>query len=254
MAIDLPLRLPQHWLGSSAPKGKGPNNPLRAFVNSVMSYTKMDVPTVELFETAVTFDAKHRDPLSAHQCLSKTFGKKAGVSFVFRADTASEGRYWVYSADPWLEPPAEAISALAPKRIVHQLCEGLPYRFALDACVGREKLVAGEKEVEPFRTPQEVEAWIKAVGPKFGFKPDFFNVDDQRTAVSVRRSHRQVAVRVDRRSAAGHRRGPDEAAAVAWHRFVPQSRLGIAAAIQLVASQHSKTALQAPFFICSRRH
>ncbi len=52
----------------------------------------------------------------------------------------------------------------------------LPYRFALDACVGREKLVNGEKEVEPFRTSQEVEAWIKAVGPKFGFKPDFFNV------------------------------------------------------------------------------
>jgi len=175
VAIDFPLRLPQHWLSAAAPKGKGPNNSIRAFVNSVMSYTKMDVPCVELFETAVTFDEKHRDPLSAHQCLSKTFGKKAGISFVFRADTAGEGRYWVYSADPWLEPPAEAISALAPKRIVHQLCEGLPYRFALDACVGREKLVNGEKEVEPFRTPQEVEAWIKAVGPKFGFKPDFFN-------------------------------------------------------------------------------
>ena len=78
MAIDLPLRLPQHWLGSTAPKGKGPNNTLRSFVNSVMSYTKMDVPTVELFETAVTFEAKHSDPLSAHQSLSKTLGKKAG--------------------------------------------------------------------------------------------------------------------------------------------------------------------------------
>jgi len=176
VAIDLPLRLPQHWLGSAAPKGKGPNNTLRSFVNSVMSYTKMDVPTVELFETAVTFEAKHSDPLSAHQSLSKTFGKKAGVTFVFRADTASHGRYWVYSADPWLEPPAEAISALAPKRIVLQLCEGLPYRFGLEACVGREKLVAGEKEVDPFRTPQEVESWVKAMGPKFGFKADFFNV------------------------------------------------------------------------------
>ena len=51
----------------------------------------------------------------------------------------------------------------------------MPYRFALDACVGREKVVNGEKEVEPFRTSQEVEAWLKAVGPKFGFKPDFFN-------------------------------------------------------------------------------
>lgn len=53
VAIDFPLRLPQHWLGSTAPKGKGPKT-LRAFVNSVMSYTKMDVPTVELFETAVS--------------------------------------------------------------------------------------------------------------------------------------------------------------------------------------------------------
>ena len=82
----------------------------------------------------------------------------------------------MYSPDPWLEPPAEARSALAPKRIVVQLCEGLPYRFALEACVGREKVVDGEKEVEPFRTTQEVEAWVKAAGPKFGFKPDFFNV------------------------------------------------------------------------------
>ena len=133
-----------------------------------------------------------------------------------------------------------------------QLCEGLPYRFALEACVGREKLVAGEKEVEPFRTPQEVEAWIKAVGPKFGFKPDFFNVDDQRIAVSVRRPHGQVAVCVDRRRAAGYRRGPDQAAAVARHRFVSQSRLGIAAAIQLVATQHLKDGAAGAVFHCSR--
>ena len=173
--MDFPLRLPSHWLSAPKPKGKAPGT-LRSFVNSVMSYTKMDLPTVELFETAVTFDPAHADPLSAHQALAKTFGKKAGVSFVFRADTASEGRYWVYSADPWLEPPAEAVSALAPKRILLQLCAGLPYRFQLEACVGRERVVNGEKEVEPFKTPQEVEAWIKAAGPKFGFKPDFFNV------------------------------------------------------------------------------
>jgi len=95
---------------------------------------------------------------------------------VFRADTATEGRYWVYSGDPWLEPPAEAISALAPKRLVVQLCEGLPCRFTLEACVGRERTIDGEKEVEPFKTIQEVEAWLVAFAPKFGFKPDFFNV------------------------------------------------------------------------------
>jgi CRISPR-associated protein Cas6/Cse3/CasE subtype I-E len=173
--MDLTLRLPSHWLGATTGKGKGPKT-LRAFANTVMSYTKMDVPTVELYETAVTFSPKHADPLSAHAALMRTFGKKAGVSFVFRADTATEGRYWVYSPDPWLEPPAEAVSALAPKRLMVQLAEGLPYRFALEACVGRERTVDGEKEVEPFKTPQEVESWLIAVAPRFGFKPDFFNV------------------------------------------------------------------------------
>jgi CRISPR-associated protein Cas6/Cse3/CasE subtype I-E len=172
--MDLSLRLPPHWLSSEKPRGKTPGT-LRSFVNSVMSYTKMDVPSVELFETAVTFDSSHADPLSAHGALARTFGKKAGVSFVFRADTATVGRYWVYSADPWLEPPPEAVSALAPKRLMLQLCVGLPYRFQLDACIGREKIVNGEKEIEPFRTSQEVDAWLKAAGPKFGFKPDFFN-------------------------------------------------------------------------------
>lgn len=173
--MDLTLRMPTHWLSSSRPKGKGPGT-VKAFVDSVMSYTKMDVPTVELFETAVTFGPQHADPLSAHLVLTRTFGKKAGVGFVFRADTTSEGRYWVYSGDPWLEPPAEAISALAPKRIVLQLAEGLPYRFAIEACVGRERTVDGTKEIDPFRTPQEVETWLEAVAPKFGFKPDFYNV------------------------------------------------------------------------------
>jgi CRISPR-associated protein Cas6/Cse3/CasE subtype I-E len=173
--MEFPLRLPSHWLKPDQPKGKSPGA-TRPFAHSVMSYTKMDVPTVELFETAVTFEPAHAHPLAAHDALTRTFGKKAGTGFVFRADTATPGRYWVYSADPWNEPPVEAVSALAPKRLVVQLVEGLPYRFNLDACVGRERVVNGEKEVEPFRTPQEVEAWLKMAGPKLGFKPDFFNV------------------------------------------------------------------------------
>ena len=173
--MDIAFRLPSHWMSLSKAKGRGPRT-VRTFVNTVMSYTKMDVPTVELYETAVTFGPGHADPLSAHVSLSRTFGKKAGVSFVFRADTTSAGRYWVYSPDPWLEPPPEAVSALAPKRILIQLAEGLPYRFALEACVGHERAVDGEKEVEPFKTVQEVEAWLVAIAPKFGFKPDFFNV------------------------------------------------------------------------------
>ena len=44
--MDVSIRLPTHWLGASTAKGKGPKT-LRAFVNTVMSYTKMDVPTVE---------------------------------------------------------------------------------------------------------------------------------------------------------------------------------------------------------------
>jgi CRISPR-associated protein Cas6/Cse3/CasE subtype I-E len=172
--MEFPLRLPSHWLKPDKPKGKSPGE--RSFDHSVMSYTKMDVPTVELFETAVTFEPEHAHPLAAHEALTRTFGKKAGAGFVFRADTATAGRYWVYSPDPWNEPPVEAVSALAPKRLVVQLVEGLPYRFNLDACVGRERLVNGEKEVEPFRTAQEVESWLKMAGPKLGFKPDFFNV------------------------------------------------------------------------------
>jgi hypothetical protein len=59
---------------------------------------------------------------------------------------------------------------------VIQLVPGLPYRFTLDACVGRERVTNGEKEVVPFKTVQEVEEWVKMAGPKLGFKPDFFNV------------------------------------------------------------------------------
>lgn len=173
--MDFPLRLPSHWLKPDKPRGKSPGSKA-GFSHSVMSYTKMDVPTVEIFETAVTFEANHAHPLAAHESLTRTFGNKAGVAFVFRADTTTAGRYWVYSAEPWQEPPAEAVSALAPKRHVVQLVPGLPYRFTLDACVGHERVKNGEKEVDPFRTPQEVEAWLKMAGPKLGFKPDFFNV------------------------------------------------------------------------------
>lgn len=173
--MEFPLRLPSHWLKPDKPKGKSPNA-RPGFDHSVMSYTKMDVPTVDLYETAVTFEPEHAHPLAAHEALTRTFGNKAGVAFVFRADTATPGRYWVYSADPWNEPPAEALSALAPKRLPIQLAPGLPYRFTLDACVGRERVVNGQKEVEPFRTQQEVDAWMKMAGPKLGFKPDFFNV------------------------------------------------------------------------------
>ena len=39
-----------------------------------------------------------------------------------------------------------------------------------------ESLKNGEKEVEPYKTPEEVEEWLRLAGPKLGFKADFFNV------------------------------------------------------------------------------
>jgi hypothetical protein len=174
--MDFPIKVPARWLSSSKPKGKKPGES-SSFGHSVMSYTKMDVPTVELYETAVTFEPGHTDPLSANAILARTFGSKAGVGFLFRRDTGNTpGRYWVYSPEPWREPPPEAVSALAPKRHVIQLVPGLPYRFAVEACLGVERVVDGEKEVEPFRTVQEVEAWLKWAAPQLGFRPDFFNV------------------------------------------------------------------------------
>ena len=92
--MEFPLRLPSHWLKPDKPKGKSPGAK-PGFDQSVMSYTKMDVPTVELYETAVTFEPEHADPLAAHEALTRPFGNKAGVAFVFRADTRTPGRFWV---------------------------------------------------------------------------------------------------------------------------------------------------------------
>ena len=169
------IKVPARWLSSSKPKGKKPGEK-PAFDHSVLSYTKMDVPTVERYETAVTFEREHVQPLAACAALVRTFGSKAGVGFLFRRDTGTAGRYWVYSPEPWKEPPQEAVSALAPKRHVIQLLPRLQYRFALEACLGRERVVDGEKEVEPFRSAPDVEAWVKWAAPQLGFKPDFFNV------------------------------------------------------------------------------
>lgn len=173
--MDFPIKVPARWLSTSKPKGKKPGEQ-PSFGHSLMSYTKMDVPTVELYEAAVMFQPAHADPLAAHAALSRLYGSKAGAGFLFRRDTATPGRYWVYAPEPWREPPPEAISALAPKRHVIQLVPGLPYRFTLEACLGRERVVDGEKEVEPFRAVQDVEAWVRWAAPQLGFKPDFFNV------------------------------------------------------------------------------
>lgn len=174
--MELPLRLPSHWLASSRAAGKKPGQGAAGFVQSILSYTRMDVPSVERWESVVSFGPDHADPLAANASFERAFGGRAGEAFLFRADSETAGRYWVYSREPWREPPLEATSALAPKRHVLQIAEGLPYRFTLEACIGRETVVNGAKHVDPFSRAEEVEAWLPQAGAKYGFKPDFFNV------------------------------------------------------------------------------
>ena len=94
-------------------------------VHSVLSFTRLEIPELEVFETAVTFEHE-TDPLLAHDALTDVFGNKAGFGqYLFRADSAVPARYWVRSLEPWTRWPAGALSALEPKREVIQLAEGL---------------------------------------------------------------------------------------------------------------------------------
>jgi hypothetical protein len=138
------------------------------FVHSVLSYTKLELPTVEVFETAVAF-APETNPLQAHAELAATFGHRAGEGhFLFRCDSTIPGRYWIQSVKPWPQRPGRAVSALEPKRTLIQVAPGLMYRFSLPVCAGRARLEGSEKEVEPFRTRDEVEIWFKGTAERFG--------------------------------------------------------------------------------------
>ena len=162
------------------------------FFHSVLSFTRLEVPALECFETAVAFPPQ-TDPIAAHKELAAVFGQKAGEGeFLFRADTATAGRYWVQSAAPWPSWPAGAISALEPKRVVIQLAEGLMYRFALAVCAGRATMKGGEKIVEPYMNSQDVEAWLRASAPRYGFTPLMFDVSMQ----TLRFAHRGHNVRI----------------------------------------------------------
>jgi CRISPR-associated protein Cas6/Cse3/CasE subtype I-E len=164
----------------------------REFVHSVLSFTRLEIPSLELFETAVTFPPA-TDPFSAHDALAATFGQKAGEGmFLFRADSATPGRYWTQSVEPWTAWPRQAVSALEPKRIVVQLAEGLMYRFTLPVCVGRETYSGKEKLLEPFKTPQEVESWFNSNARAFGIKPLMVNVSLQ----VMRFEHRGQKVKI----------------------------------------------------------
>jgi hypothetical protein len=138
--------------------------------HSVLSFTRLEIPELEVFETAVTFEPE-TDPLTAHDALTDVFGRKAGFGqYLFRADSALPGRYWVRSLEPWTRWPAGAISALEPKREVIQLAEGLMYRFTLLVCAGREQVEGTEKRVLPFATAAEVDQWFKHNAAAFGLR------------------------------------------------------------------------------------
>jgi CRISPR associated protein len=146
------------------------------FVHSMLSFTRLEIPEVELFETAVTFDAS-TDPLTAHDALASVFGQKAGFGrFLFRADSTSAGRFWVRSVEPWTRWPDRALNALEPRRTVVQLAEGLMYHFSLSVSAGEEFVSAEEKRVVPFDTTERVAAWFNDEAAQFGVKPLMVNV------------------------------------------------------------------------------
>jgi len=164
----------------------------------VVSYTQLDIPQIELFETAVAFEPDC-DPISAHERLRHVFGQKAGAGhFLFRADSSVPGRYWVRSELPWTRKPAGA-AALEPKRVVIQLASGLMYHFTLPVCVGNQVFQGEEKVVHPFRTAAEFEAWFSANAPQFGIKPLMFSASLR----TLRFRYEGVPYRIDHASLEG---------------------------------------------------
>jgi CRISPR-associated protein Cas6/Cse3/CasE subtype I-E len=162
--------------GEKKPRPEARDRRGKGFVHSMLSFTRLEIPEVELFETAVTFDAA-TDPLTAHDALASVFGQKAGFGrFLFRADSAAPGRFWVRSIEPWTRWPDRALNALEPRRVVVQLAEGLMYHFSLTVCAGEEFVEGNEKRVVPFDTTERVAAWFREQSANFGIKPLMLNV------------------------------------------------------------------------------
>ena len=180
-------------LFSSKRDARRSSNRRSGFIHSVLSFTRLEIPALEVFETAVAF-APDTDPVTAHGELVDVFGQKAGDGeFLFRADSTIAGRYWVQSAAPWTRWPTNAVSALEPKRCVVQLAEGLMYRFALQVCAGRVKIAGNEKKIEPYVERQDVEAWLRASALKYGFTPLMLDVSMQ----TLRFAHKGQKVKIE---------------------------------------------------------
>jgi len=158
------------------PKGHSGVSPRPAKVDAangvlpVLSFTKLELPTFDTFETAVAFEPE-TDPLTAHDAMAPLFGQKAGQGkFLFCADSAVSGRYWVRSVSPWEHMPVLAVTALEPKRVGVQLAPGLMHHFSVPVCVGKETVRDGRKHVQPFATDREYLAWFDLNAIDFGIK------------------------------------------------------------------------------------
>jgi CRISPR-associated protein Cas6/Cse3/CasE subtype I-E len=158
-----------------------------------ISFTKLELPTFDTFETAVTFDPTI-DPLTAHDSMVPLFGQKAGQGkFLFGADSAVPGRFWVRSTAPWEHMPVIATTALEPKRVAIQLAPGLMHHFTVPMCVGEETIANGRKHVRSYTSDAEYLRWFEQSAPHFGFKP-LMVCAELRT---MRFRHGEAAYRID---------------------------------------------------------
>ena len=140
------------------------------FAHSVLSFTRLEIPEAEVWESVVTFEPD-TDPLTAHERLAEVYGHKAGSGhFLFRADSSLPGRFWVRAVEPWVAWPQGTGSTLEPTRKVIQLASGLMYHFTLEVCAGRERVVDGQKHIEPYTTAEQLEAWFQVIAASCGFK------------------------------------------------------------------------------------
>jgi len=177
---------------ANVPTRNEPAPPAGQFIHSVLSFTRLDIPQLDLYEAAVTFAAE-TDPVTAHDRLAQVFGGKAGDGqFLFRLDSAVPGRYWVRSVEPWPRRPHGALGALEPKREMIQLAEGLMYRFTLPVCVGQEHIEGGEKRVVAFDSPAMVHEWLKGNAAAFGLRPLMSDI----AIATLRFAHRGANVKI----------------------------------------------------------
>lgn len=158
-----------------------------------MGFTRLELPSLESYETAVSFPPE-LDRLSVHHELSQSFGQAAGLGrYLYCADSSVAGRFWIRSSKPWLFPPSSALSALDPKREVLQLATGLTQHFSMDLCVGDVSVSDGRKFVLPYPFPAQWEAWLRRNGEAFGLRPLVVTVRKE----ALRFRHAGVAFRVD---------------------------------------------------------